>query len=71
MKERVHVRNADSYMNTLRRGEHFGLIGENYSRREGAFKLFDLPVGVRRSGVCDCSIQETASAGGCVGEVGR
>lgn len=45
VKERVHVRNADSYMNTLRRGEHFGLIGENYSRREGTFKLFDLPVG--------------------------
>ncbi len=43
--ERVHVRNADSYMNTLRQGKHFGIIGENYSRREGNFKLFDLPEG--------------------------
>lgn len=43
VKERVPVRNADSYMNTLRQGQHFGVIGENYSRREGVFKLFDLP----------------------------
>lgn len=45
VKERIHVRNADSYMNTLRQGKHFGVIGENYSRREGNFKLFDLPDG--------------------------
>lgn len=46
--ERVPVRNADSYMNTLRQGKHFGVIGENYSRREGQFKLFELPEGYRQ-----------------------
>lgn len=45
VQDRVQVRNADSYMNTLRQGKHFGVIGENYSRREGNFKLFDLPKG--------------------------
>lgn len=49
VKERIQVRNADSYMNTLRRGQHFGIIGENYSRREGNFKLFDLPKELKQS----------------------
>ncbi len=49
VKERVQVRNADSYMNTLRQGKHFGIIGENYSRREGDFKLFDLPEEIRQN----------------------
>lgn len=48
VKERVPVRNADSYMNTLRQGKHFGVIGENYSRREGQFQLFDLPDGYQK-----------------------
>ncbi len=43
VKERMQVRNADSYMNMLRQGTYFGIIGENYSRREGKFKLFPLP----------------------------
>lgn len=45
VKERIPVRNADSYMNTLRQGKCFGIIGENYSRREGNFKLFPMPAG--------------------------
>lgn len=45
VKERIPVRNADSYMVTLQQGTTFGVIGENYSRREGQFKLFDLPEG--------------------------
>ena len=43
VKERVPVRNSDSYMNMLRQGNYFGIIGENYSRREGIFKLLPLP----------------------------
>ncbi len=49
VKERVPVRNADSYMNTLRRGEYFGIIGENYSRREGKYRLLELPESLQKN----------------------
>ena len=48
VKDRIPVRNADSYMVTLQQGNCFGIIGENYSRREGNFKLFELPAGYER-----------------------
>lgn len=40
---RIPVQNFDSYMGSLWRGETFGVIDDMYSRREGNYKLFDLP----------------------------
>lgn len=40
---RVSVPNFDTYMGSLWRGEAFGVINDMYSRREGKYKLFELP----------------------------
>lgn len=42
-KNRLPVHNFDTYMSRLRRGEAFGIVGTTYSRREGNYKVFDLP----------------------------
>lgn len=42
-KNRLPVHNFDTYMSHLRRGEAFGIVGTTYSRREGQYKLFNLP----------------------------
>lgn len=41
--KRTPVYNFDTYMGLLRRGEAFGVVGDTYSRREGNFRLLDLP----------------------------
>ena len=41
--KRIPVHNFDTYMSRLWRGEAFGIVDDTYSRREGNFKLFDLP----------------------------
>lgn len=41
--KRIPVYNFDTYMGILRRGEAFGVVGDTYSRREGNYRLFELP----------------------------
>ena len=41
--KRIPVHNFDTYMSRLWRGEAFGIVDDTYSRREGNYKLFDLP----------------------------
>lgn len=41
--ERISVRNFDTYMGLLWQGKAFGIVDNTYSRREGNYKLFDLP----------------------------
>ena len=43
VRERIPVRNVDTYMGILSRGKAFGIVTEYYSKREGDFKLLDLP----------------------------
>ena len=43
VRERIPVRNVDTYMNLLERGDAFGIVGDIYSRREGNFRLLPLP----------------------------
>lgn len=45
--KRLPVDNFDTYMGILRRGEAFGLVGDTYSRREGEYRMFELPKGCR------------------------
>lgn len=45
--KRLPVYNFDTYMGMLRRGEAFGVVGDTYSRREGNYRLFELPKGCR------------------------
>lgn len=41
--ERIPVRSFDTYMGLLWQGKAFGIVDNTYSRREGNYKLFDLP----------------------------
>lgn len=43
----VPAHNFDTYMDILRRGEAFGVVGETYSRREGEYRLLPLPESCR------------------------
>ena len=46
VKQRIPVRNVDTYMNLLEQGGAFGIVGDIYSRREGNFRLLPLPSAV-------------------------
>lgn len=43
VKERIDMKNFDSYMARLYEGKDFGVVDDVYSKREGNFKLLDLP----------------------------
>lgn len=43
VKERVHCYNFDSYITRLEDGDAFGIVADIYSKREGNFRLLDLP----------------------------
>ncbi len=43
VKSRVSMYNYDSYMSRLSEGAEFGVVADIYSKREGEYKLFDLP----------------------------
>ena len=43
VRSRETTYNLDTYMGTLKRGKHFGIIGPTYSRREGNYCLIELP----------------------------
>lgn len=43
VKKDVAAYNFDSYIGRLEEGEEFGVIGDIYSRREGCFRLLELP----------------------------
>lgn len=40
---RISMKNFDTYMARLVKGQEFGVVADIYSRREGTFKLFDMP----------------------------
>jgi len=42
-KDRIPVPNVDTYMGVLAQGQGFGIMSDTYSRRDGNYKLFDLP----------------------------
>lgn len=42
-KERIPVPNVDTYMGVLAQGQGFGVMSETYSRKEGNYKLLELP----------------------------
>ncbi len=43
VRERISMRNFDSYIGRLSAGEEFGVVADIYSRREGDFRLLNLP----------------------------
>jgi DNA-binding transcriptional LysR family regulator len=43
VRQRINMHNYDSYMAQLSEGKAFGIIADIYSRREGSFKLLELP----------------------------
>ncbi len=43
VRSRQTAYNLDTYMGTLKRGKHFGIIGPSYSRREGNYRLIEIP----------------------------
>ncbi len=47
--EKIPAPNFDSYIGLLDEGREYGLIADIYSRREGNFKLMDLPEEVRQN----------------------
>lgn len=46
-RDRISMKNFDTYMARLVKGQEFGVVADIYSRREGNFKLFDMPESCR------------------------
>ena len=49
VRSRETTYNLDTYMGTLKRGKHFGIIGPTYSRREGNYCLIELPEAYKKT----------------------
>ena len=50
VKDQIPAYNYDTYIGRLLEGREFGIIADIYSKREGEFRLFDLPEHFRFSG---------------------
>lgn len=50
VKEHIPVHNFDTYIGRLIDGQEFGIVADIYSKREGEFRLFDLPASSQFSG---------------------